>query len=99
MVVVLCESSGCLCGSPAQERGGRAGDLGVQKKRGEESKLAWREGREGGWQGAWAEAVIFMEKAIKPCSLINGHHQDLFPAQIKLKVMDGAASTGRAGGA
>lgn len=37
-------------------------------------------------------AAIFTEKAIKPCSLINGHHQDLFPAQIKLKVMDGAAS-------
>lgn len=34
MVVVLCESSGCLCGSPAQERGGRAGDLGVQRKEG-----------------------------------------------------------------
>lgn len=34
-----------------------------------------------------------MEKAIKPCSLINGHHQDLFPAQIKLKVMDGATSS------
>lgn len=71
----------------------------VSKKRGGGSKLAWREGREGGWQGACAEAVIFMEKAIKPCSLINGHHQDLFPAQIKLKVMDGAASAGRAGGA
>lgn len=37
-----------------------------------------------------------MEKAIKLCSLINGHHQDLFPAQIKLKVMDGAAGAGRA---
>lgn len=34
-----------------------------------------------------------MEKAIKPCSLVNGHHQDLFPAQIKLKVMDGATSS------
>lgn len=49
--------------------------------------------------GGLCEVVIFMEKAIKPCSLINGHHQDLFPAQIKLKVMDGVASTGRAGGA
>lgn len=38
-------------------------------------------------------AVIFIEKAIKLCSLINGHHQDLFPAQIKLKVMDGAVSS------
>ena len=47
----------------------------------------------GSWQGACAVAVIFMEKAIKPCSLINGHHQDLFPAQIKLKVMDGATSS------
>lgn len=36
MVIALCESSGCLCGSPAQERGGRADDLGVQKKGGGE---------------------------------------------------------------
>lgn len=63
------------------------------------SELAWskkgvRRGAGGGsWQGACAVAVIFMEKAIKPCSLINGHHQDLFPAQIKLKVMDGAVSS------
>lgn len=65
------------------------------------SELAWSKkevrwgagGGGGGWQGACAVAVIFMEKAIKPCSLINGHHQDLFPAQIKLKVMDGATSS------
>lgn len=43
--------------------------------------------------GGPAVAVIFMEKAQKPCQLINGHHQDLFPAQIKLKVMDGATSS------
>lgn len=50
------------------------------------------QGGGGDWQGAYAVANIFVEKAIKLCSLINGHHQDLFPAQIKLKVMDGAAS-------
>ena len=52
------------------------------------SELAWCvRGGGGGWQGACAAANIFMEKAIKLCSLINGHHQDLFPAQIKLNVM------------
>lgn len=53
-------------------------------------------GKAGG--GPCAAAIIFVEKAIKLCSLINGHHQDLFPAQIKLKVMDGVTAAGRAEG-
>lgn len=80
------------------ERGEREAESLIPRvKKGTE--LAWsKKGvrREAvGWKlaGGLCSAVIFMEKAIKPCSLINGHHQDLFPAQIKLKVMDGAANS------